>query len=155
MFPTIFLLTSKKLYIMEYIMLERNLEFFKRLAKGIVSVFGERCEVVLHDFKDVTQSLVYMEGNLTNRAIGAPITDLTYRLINEFGDQVPSGYKKNIEDVLLNFRYWRDEPGKNSMCYWSENHQVLFATAELLAGQLWPVGIDRRELLIAGDHISR
>ena len=53
-------------------MLERNLEFLKRLAKGIESVFGERCEVVIHDFSDITQSLVHMEGNVTNRTIGAP-----------------------------------------------------------------------------------
>ncbi|MDX1285350.1 MAG: hypothetical protein R3182_10065, partial [Draconibacterium sp.] len=45
------------------------------------------------------------------------------RILYEFGDQIPSDYKKNIEDVLLNFRYWWDEPGANSMCYWSENHQ--------------------------------
>lgn len=29
------------------------------------------------------------------------------------------------------------------MCYWSENHQVLFSTAEYLAGQLWPDKIFR------------
>ena len=31
-------------------MIEQNLEFLKRMAKGIVSVFGNRCEVVIHDF---------------------------------------------------------------------------------------------------------
>lgn len=36
------------------------------------------------------------------------------------------------------FRYWMDQPGEDSMCFWSENHQVLFAACEYLAGQAWP-----------------
>jgi glycerophosphoryl diester phosphodiesterase len=31
-----------------------------------------------------------------------------------------------------------DDVYKYEMTYWSENHQILFATAEYLAGQLWP-----------------
>jgi predicted transcriptional regulator YheO len=102
-------------------MLERNLEFLKRLAKGIVSVFGERCEVVIHDFSDVTRSLVHIEGNVTNRSIGAPITDLVYRLVNEFGDQVPDkiGYKSTTDDgkaIKCSTIFVRDESGKPEGC---------------------------------------
>jgi len=57
------------------------------------------------------------------------------RLIYDYGDKIPKNYKNKIEDVLFNFRYWWDEPGENSMCYWSENHQMLFASAEYLIGQ--------------------
>ncbi len=59
------------------------------------------------------------------------------RILYEYGDRIPADYKKKIEEVLLNFRYWWDEPGGNSMCYWSENHQILFAAAEYLVGQLY------------------
>jgi hypothetical protein len=45
---------------------------------------------------------------------------------------------EEIRQVLFNFRYWWDEPGENSMCYWSENHQILFASAEYLIGQKFP-----------------
>ncbi|HSE43092.1 MAG TPA: hypothetical protein VLH08_20195, partial [Acidobacteriota bacterium] len=31
-----------------------------------------------------------------------------------------------------------DDKYKYEMTYWSENHQILFATAEYLAGQMWP-----------------
>lgn len=46
-------------------------------------------------------------------------------------------------DQLLGFKYFGDEPArhpdpKHAECYWSENHQILFATAEYLAGQLMP-----------------
>lgn len=43
-----------------------------------------------------------------------------------------------IEEIALTFKYWITEPGQDVMCYWTENHQALFATAELLAGQLFP-----------------
>lgn len=43
-----------------------------------------------------------------------------------------------MKKTVLNFKYRMDEPGEDSMCYWSENHQLLFATCEYLAGQLYP-----------------
>ncbi len=42
---------------------------------------------------------------------------------------------------ILGFRYWRDEPGQDAMCFWSENHQILFHCCETLAGQLYPTDI--------------
>lgn len=46
--------------------------------------------------------------------------------------------RRRCEQTVLAFKYWLDEPGIDDMCYWSENHQVLFATCEYLAGQLFP-----------------
>jgi hypothetical protein len=43
-----------------------------------------------------------------------------------------------IEGAMLGFKYWMDEPGEDGMCYWSENHQLLFASCEYLAGQAYP-----------------
>lgn len=43
-----------------------------------------------------------------------------------------------MKQTVLGFKYWMDEPGEDSMCYWSENHQLLFAVCEYLAGQLYP-----------------
>ena len=43
-----------------------------------------------------------------------------------------------IQQCALNFKYWMDEPGDDAMCYWSENHQILFHTCQVLAGQLFP-----------------
>jgi len=42
-----------------------------------------------------------------------------------------------MRQAVLDFKYWLDEPGEDEMCWWSENHQILFHTAELLAGQLF------------------
>ena len=45
----------------------------------------------------------------------------------------------SIEERILNFKYWWDEPkGNNHRCYWTENHQIIFHSDELLASQLFP-----------------
>jgi hypothetical protein len=42
----------------------------------------------------------------------------------------------DIEACLLRFKYWWDEPkGDNNRCYHTENHQIIFHSDELLAGQ--------------------
>ena len=50
----------------------------------------------------------------------------------------PPTLKQPIEDCILHFKYWPDEPGKDVMWYWSENHQITFHACEILAGQLYP-----------------
>lgn len=42
------------------------------------------------------------------------------------------------EESVLNFKYWPDEPGADSMCTWTESHYLLFTSAAYLAGQLFP-----------------
>jgi hypothetical protein len=43
-----------------------------------------------------------------------------------------------IEQSIFNFKYWMDEPGEDGMCFWSENHQLLFHACEYLAGITFP-----------------
>ena len=45
--------------------------------------------------------------------------------------------KEKARASILGFKYWPDEPGIDSMCYWSENHHILFSTGGYLAGQLF------------------
>ncbi|MBP0905716.1 hypothetical protein ACFSKN_15875 [Mariniflexile gromovii] len=77
------------------------------------------------------------------------------RIMYEYGDAIPNDYKKKIEDVLFNFRYWMDEPGENSMCYWSENHQILFASAEFLIGQKYPNAVFPNSGLTGSQHMEK
>lgn len=77
------------------------------------------------------------------------------RILYEYGDHIPPGYKARIEKVLFNFRYWWDEPGENSMCYWSENHQILFASAEYLIGQLYPDTVFPGSGLTGKEHMEK
>lgn len=49
--------------------------------------------------------------------------------------------RERAHRTVLNFKYWPDEPGRDSLCTWTENHQVLFASAAFLAGQLLPAEV--------------
>ncbi len=43
-----------------------------------------------------------------------------------------------MEECLLSFRYWHDEPGDDAMWFWSENHALMFHVSELIAGEMFP-----------------
>ena len=43
-----------------------------------------------------------------------------------------------IHRSLIGFKYWMYEPGDNTMCFISENHQIMFHSDEYLAGQMFP-----------------
>jgi predicted transcriptional regulator YheO len=102
-------------------MQKTTLESLKRLADGILAVFGDRCEVVIHDFSNMARSVVYIAGNVTNRSLGAPITDLPFRLLKEFGSKVPDkiGYKNttgNGKFLKCSTVFLRDQKGRVEGC---------------------------------------
>lgn len=49
-----------------------------------------------------------------------------------------SGDRRRIEDALTSFKYWIDEPGIDAMCFFTENHQLIFHTAAYLSGHRFP-----------------
>ena len=67
---------------------------------------------------------------------------------------IPADLKKKIEDTLLNFKYWLDEPGQDKMCYWTENHQGLFHSGELLIGQLFPDTMFPNAGMTGAEHVA-
>ncbi len=115
---------------------------------------------------------------LTRLATDAPIEDIdekledTFRYINsrydcadfklhtllriylQFGDKLPLETKAQIRETILNFKYWMDQPGKDSMCFWSENHQILFSSAEYLAGQTFPDDIFSNDGKNGREHMK-
>lgn len=51
---------------------------------------------------------------------------------------LPVPVKSEIKRSLTGFKYWMDQGGEDSLCMWSENHQILYAVTEYLAGQTFP-----------------
>lgn len=45
---------------------------------------------------------------------------------------------EQARQTVLNFKYFPNEPGIDSLCTWTENHYILFTSAAYLAGQLYP-----------------
>lgn len=62
------------------------------------------------------------------------------RILYQFGDSplLTDAFREHARQSILHFKYWPDEPGIDSMCTWSENHHILFASGGYLAGQLYP-----------------
>jgi len=57
------------------------------------------------------------------------------RILYQYSSLLSGETLELIKRTILGFRYWMDEPGDDSMCIWSENHQLLFGSCEFLAGQ--------------------
>jgi len=100
----------------------KNLEFVKKLARSITSVFGDRCEIAIHDFSDLKRSLVHIEGSISKRKLGAPVPDMHYRLLKEFGDDAPDkfGYKSTTDDgkiLKCSTTMIRDDEGRIEGCF--------------------------------------
>ncbi|MBD3230947.1 MAG: hypothetical protein GF329_22400 [Candidatus Lokiarchaeota archaeon] len=49
-----------------------------------------------------------------------------------------SEIKNKIEDAMFKAKYWYTEPSEDDCIFWTENHQILYHTSELLMGQLYP-----------------
>ena len=53
-------------------------------------------------------------------------------------ERLSEALARRIDHSLIHFKYWLDEPGEVHACYFTENHQILYHSAEYLAGQLYP-----------------
>lgn len=64
---------------------------------------------------------------------------LRLKYLDKEKNMLPEDTNKKIEDRILDFKYWWNDirPDTTYRCYHTENHQALYHTAELLAGQLY------------------
>ncbi len=62
------------------------------------------------------------------------------RILHLYGrtQALSSGLRGEMRDCIQGFRFWWDEPGADTRCFWTENHQIIFHMDQLLAGQLYP-----------------
>jgi hypothetical protein len=63
--------------------------------------------------------------------------------------------KTRIENIFFNFKFWLDEPGLDAMCYFTENHQILFHVTAYLAGQRWNAAIFHNSGLSGKEQFQR
>ncbi len=99
---------------------------------------------IYYELSEGSDSIDWNRLNGTLEYISGQYDCADFRLVNlirivyKYQDRIPEETLHNIEHVLLNFSYWWDEGAQNSVCYWSENHQILFASAEYLIGSKYP-----------------
>ncbi|HEY63857.1 MAG TPA: hypothetical protein G4O02_04745 [Caldilineae bacterium] len=121
---------------------ERRREALEDAARRELNVFSEIARMALGRWDKVQTGVIMDTIQKINRREDCSDFYLTgllgmmYRYMND--PNFPEDLKQPLEECVLNFRYWMDEPGEDAMCFWSENHQILFHTCEILAGQLYP-----------------
>ena len=79
---------------------------------------------------------------------------MLFKIYKDCGEKLSENCKLIIKNTFLNFKYFIDEPGDDSMCYWSENHQILFAVSEYLAGQEWPDEVFSNNGMSGREHMK-
>ncbi|MHA1733229.1 MAG: hypothetical protein ACTSU5_14880 [Promethearchaeota archaeon] len=68
---------------------------------------------------------------------------------------ISQGARGRVKEALLGAKYWYDEPGEQAHAiFWTENHQIAYHAAELLAGQLWKDEVFPRSNMTGRDHIA-
>lgn len=88
-----------------------------------------------------TDAIMQAIGRINNRHAESPrlligLLGMLYR----FGDgpKFPESLRQPLEECILGFRYWHDEPSFDTMNYTAEGHSILFHACEILAGQRYP-----------------
>lgn len=66
-----------------------RLDTLKQLVSELAEAIGPACEVILHDLRNLDSSCVTISGNVTGRKVGAPMTDLGFRILKK-SEQVPN-----------------------------------------------------------------
>lgn len=95
-------------------------------------------------FQDADQVYAQLEGAIERIDVREDCADFTanamIRFYLENKHRLAQENKDQIRDCLTGFKYWMDQYDgrQDSMCHWSENHQILFAVTEYLVGQEWP-----------------
>lgn len=89
----------------------------KQIANLVTLMFGNNCEVAIHDLTTRHQKLVGITGNVTGRKPGAPVTDAVAKYHARDGNQVKDRHCfKTITDdgreLKSSTSYIRDSKGK-------------------------------------------
>ncbi len=86
------------------------------------------------DYKNLAGTLDYIEGRYG--CSDFRVVTLI-RVLYDHDQSLTEQAEADLKATLTGFKYWMDQPGHDSMCYWSENHQLLFSTAEYLLGHYY------------------
>lgn len=70
------------------------------------------------------------------------LVDGKWRMVNGISTinnpPVTNELLQRTRTTTLNFKYFPNEPGIDSLCTWTENHYILYTSAAYLAGQMFP-----------------
>lgn len=92
------------------------------MVKCIAETFGNNCEVVLHEFSKLPNSLVAIEnGHVTGRSIGSPMTEFSLNVVRrgDTGEDIMNYTGKSMEGKVLKSStvFIKDDAGNDIGCF--------------------------------------
>jgi hypothetical protein len=121
---------------------ERRLEALLDAFGRTGSVYSEIAKMALGRWPQVKQEQIVAALTPIHQRADGRVSDLVGLLgaLQRYGNEpdFPPTLKEAIQQCALTFTYWLDEPGIDSIDYWSEANQILYHTGQVLAGQLFP-----------------
>lgn len=119
------------------------------LAKMEVAMRGDPLEPVRGFAIDLALSRIDQRLDCADFTIPALI-----RMLHEHRGtpRLDEATAQRIERSLIGFKYWLDEPGDVHACFFTENHQILYHSAEYLVGQLFPDAVFPSNGMTGREH---
>lgn len=125
---------------------ERYLEVLKRIAaiktldRGDhgFSIFNILARKALNISNKEDENLILLDMGHVERRVDC--SDfiiaglLRYKLVYGFTKEAEENFKR----IMLSFRYWMNMKGQDGMCFWSENHSLMFYFSAYLIGRIYP-----------------
>jgi len=89
----------------------------KQMADLVTNMFGENCEIAIHDLTSKNKGIIYITGNVTKRKPGSPVTDAVLSSLIKHGKNVNDRHCfKTITDdgreLKSSTSYIRDSKGE-------------------------------------------
>ena len=111
------------------------------IANSPVDNIYKSC-AMLHKGMDTTRAETIILQELAGIVAKKDCADFHFAVLLHayitYKDSLSEKVKTAIEDAMLGFRYWIDEPGDDVMWFFSENHALMFHTCQYIAGGLLP-----------------
>lgn len=105
-------------------------EFLERLAKGIANLFGDNCEVTVHDLKHgFENSIIAIEnGHVSGRRVGDGSSEVVLRTLKEEPSKVQDNYNylartKEGRIIKSSSIFLRDKKGRPA-CLFGINYDI-------------------------------
>jgi predicted transcriptional regulator YheO len=97
------------------------LKAMMQIVPGVAKTLGEGVEVLVNDFSHPENALLAIAGNITGRQPGAPLSDMTLKLLRQgklkddvinYSSRTPDGRELRSSTILI-----RDDEGKILGCF--------------------------------------
>ncbi len=136
-----------------------NKDFLRKSSENLAERKRQALEVVAHQHVDnVYKSAVLFKLGINlekaERIIREELPGVQQRkdcsdfhfvivlyIYHSFAHLISDELKKEIEETMIHYRYWIDEPGDDVMWFFSENHALLFHICQFLAGSYLPEAV--------------